>query len=85
MIRYDKRFWGIFTLYRWYGSAFPRALPFSLASALLAGLLEAFVSEETLSQWKNPYPYSTFAFIVGFMIVFRYVSLSLCHCSGAGA
>ena len=71
MIRYSKQFWGLCTLTRWYGSAFPRALPFSVASALLAGLLQAFISDELRPLWLHPYPYQSFAFIAGFMIVFR--------------
>lgn len=58
-------------LFKVYGSAFPRALPFSLLSALLAGLLRAYASEAVDSQLRHPYPYQAFAFIVGFMIVFR--------------
>jgi hypothetical protein len=75
MIRYDKHLWGIAALFRFYGSAFPRALPFSLASALAAALLKHFVPEKVSNEWQHPYPYSTFAFIVGFMVVFRHVSL----------
>lgn len=71
MIRYDKRFWGVCTLSRWYGSAFPRALPFSLVAAAAAGLLQHFWAERAADIWKHPYPFQTFAFIVGFMIVFR--------------
>ena len=62
---------GLLTLLRWYGSAFPRALPFSTFSALLAGLLQAFASAELRRLWLHPYPYQSFAFIAGFMIVFR--------------
>jgi len=72
MIRYSKRFWGALTLTRWYGSAFPRALPFSLVAAAAAGLLQHFWAERAADIWKHPYPFQTFAFIVGFMIVFRY-------------
>ena len=56
---------------RLYGSAFPRALPFSLFAGLLAGIIQAFGSKEFRQLWLHPYPYQSFAFIAGFMIVFR--------------
>lgn len=55
-----------------YGSAFPRALPFSLASAALAGFLASFFpTSTTWDLFKHPYPFQTFAFVAGFMVVFR--------------
>ena len=82
MIRYSKSYWGALTLVRWYGSAFPRALPFSLLSAAAAGLLRHFWASQASDLWLHPYPFQTFAFIVGFMIVFRRASLSLaCSCA----
>jgi hypothetical protein len=71
MIEYEKGFWGLRTLIRMYGSAFPRALPFSLSSSLLAIILAIFFQETLDGQFSNPFPYQTFTFIVGFMIVFR--------------
>lgn len=71
MIRYGKGWWGTGVLTRMYGSAFPRALPFSLLATLMAVLLSIFFQELLDDQFLNPYPYQTFAFIVGFMIVFR--------------
>ena len=71
MIRYSKQYWGVLTLARWYGSAFPRALPFSLLSAAIAGCLQAFYAEALRAEWTHPYPFQAFAFIAGFMIVFR--------------
>jgi hypothetical protein len=76
MIRYSKSYWGLCTLTRWYGSAFPRALPFSLSSGLLAGLLQGFWGDTLRGQWVHPYPYQSFAFIAGFMIVFRCAAAS---------
>jgi hypothetical protein len=74
MIRYNKQYWGLLTLTRWYGSAFLRALPFSLSSALLAALLRGFWAASLEAEWRHPYPYQAFAFIAGFMVVFRYGS-----------
>lgn len=72
MIRYSKKYWGLHVLFRWYGSAFPRALPFSLASAAIAGVLASFFpTSTTWDLFKHPYPFQTFAFIAGFMVVFR--------------
>eukprot|EP00892_Ulva_mutabilis_P004192 jgi/Ulvmu1/2144/UM129_0003.1 len=72
MIRYSKKYWGLHVLFRMYGSAFPRALPFSLSSAAIAGLLAAFFPTSTTWElFKHPYPFQTFAFVAGFMIVFR--------------
>jgi hypothetical protein len=76
MIRYSKQYWGLLTLSRWYGSAFLRALPFSMASSIFAGLLQAFWGDTLHTQWNHPYPYQAFAFIAGFMIVFRCASSS---------
>ena len=72
MIRYSKKYWGLHVLFRMYGSAFPRALPFSIASAALAGALAGFFPTSTSwDLFKHPYPFQTFAFVAGFMIVFR--------------
>lgn len=79
MIRYPKVYWGLGTLTYWYGSAIPRALPFSLAAGLLAALLEEFTSlgkhggdaPDGKRVFLHPYPFQAFAFIAGFMIVFR--------------
>lgn len=71
MIRYSKDLWGLLTVTRLYGSAFPRALPFSLFSGVLAGLIQSFANKDFRELWLHPYPYQSFAFIAGFMIVFR--------------
>jgi hypothetical protein len=72
MIRYSKQYWGLLTLTRWYGSAFPRALPFSIPAATLAALLRVFYTKHLEGAWIHPYPFQTFAFVAGFMLVFRY-------------
>lgn len=71
MIIYDKSFWGFGVLTRMYGSAFPRALPFSVCSCMLAGLLSYFWAKELDNEFIHPYPFQTFAFMAGFMVVFR--------------
>lgn len=79
MIRYSKKYWGLHVLFRMYGSAFPRALPFSLASAALAGFLAFFFpTSTTWDLFSHPYPFQTFAFIAGFMVVFRCALTTSC-------
>lgn len=82
MIRYSKEFWSVSSLFTWYGSAVPRALPFALCAALVAGLCAGFASDRLAGLWGHPYPYQMFAFIVGFLVVFRCVWPSrLCQAS----
>eukprot|EP00210_Caulerpa_lentillifera_P008077 g7712.t1 len=79
MIVYDKRHWGLPLLFRIYGSAFPRCLPFAILSGTITLVLELTVGKaanfedesEARSWWRHPYPFQTYAFIVGFMLVFR--------------
>ncbi|CAD7699638.1 unnamed protein product [Ostreobium quekettii] len=78
MILYSKNYWGLPLLWRIYGSAFPRTLPFALVSGVITLILEWTVAEDkdgvpstARRWWEHPYPYQTFAFIVGFMLVFR--------------
>lgn len=76
---YDKRHWGLPLLFRLYGSALPRCFPFALISGTLTLILELTVGKaanfedesEARTWWKHPYPFQTYAFIVGFMLVFR--------------
>jgi hypothetical protein len=70
MIIYDKSLWGIGLLVRIYGSAFPRTLP-SAFITILFSLLLIYFEADVESWWKHPYPYGTFSFAVGFIIVFR--------------
>eukprot|EP00210_Caulerpa_lentillifera_P008030 g7667.t1 len=81
MIVYHKRLWGLPLLCRFYGSALPRCLPLALMSGALTLVLELTAGEDANSHaptqseedpwWWHPYPFQTFAFIVGFMLVFR--------------
>lgn len=74
MIVYDKSWWGDAVLARMYGSAFPRALPYSLGACALAAALSFFFKKELDTQFVAPYPFQTFAFIVGSLVVFRCAS-----------
>ena len=76
MIRYDKGWWGLKTFGKMYGSAFPKALPFSLTASIFAGLLSYFFAKELDEAFIHPYPFQTFAFVAGFMVVFRCVLFS---------
>mmetsp|Transcript_12415 Transcript_12415/g.31747 ORF Transcript_12415/g.31747 Transcript_12415/m.31747 type:complete len:462 (-) Transcript_12415:1232-2617(-) len=73
MIIYSKAFWGIPALLgRWYGSPFPRVLPFAAASCGWSVFLFFFrESLEWPSAWGHPYPFQAFAYIVGFALIFR--------------
>jgi hypothetical protein len=71
MIRYDKGWWGIKVLARMYGSAFPKALPLSILASLIAGFSHYFFFDALDGTFSHPYPFAIFAFIVGFMVVFR--------------
>ncbi|KAK9805550.1 hypothetical protein WJX72_004682 [[Myrmecia] bisecta] len=71
MITYSKLAWGLHLLLRFYGSAFPRALIFSGISVAITAVLFVCKHDELRSDWLHPYPYQIFAFIVGFVIVFR--------------
>lgn len=59
---------------RMYGSPFPRALPYSLGACGIAAVLSIFFKEEVDTQFVAPYPFQTFAFIVGSLVVFRCVT-----------
>ncbi|KAL3134602.1 hypothetical protein ABBQ38_006433 [Trebouxia sp. C0009 RCD-2024] len=71
MITYCKTAWGLHLLLRWSGSAFPRTLIFSGASTAIAAALYATKRPEVDADWRHPYPFQAFAFIVGFTVVFR--------------
>lgn len=77
MITYSKTSWGLHLLLRVYGSAFPRSLPFSAISTGICAALYVAKKEQVYDDWRHPYPYQAFAFIVGFIVVFRYVALSV--------
>ena len=71
MIRYSKSAWDLGTLLQWHGSAAPRALPFSIVAAVLAALVQVFAPRVLERLWISPHPMNAFAFVAGFMIVFR--------------
>ena len=63
MIRYDKGWWGLKTFGKMYGSAFPKALMFSLSASALAGVLSYFFSKELDEAFIHPYPFQTLSLI----------------------
>ena len=72
MITYNKIAWGLPLLFRMYGSAFPRSFP---PAAISAGITVAFYlafrpADE--AWWRHPYPYQVFAYVVGFIVIFRW-------------
>lgn len=86
MITYSKDYWGYGSVTRLYGSAIPRSLPAAVLSTAIALLFEFFGEQGTMNEWfsrfddeisgparnPTPYPFQVFAFVVGFMLVFRY-------------
>lgn len=71
MITYSKTTWGLHLLLRVYGSAFPRSLIFSVISTSITVALYLTKERQLYDDWRHPYPYHIFAFIVGFIVVFR--------------
>ncbi|KAL0045047.1 hypothetical protein WJX82_006316 [Trebouxia sp. C0006] len=71
MITYSKTTWGLHLLLRMYGSAFPRSLIFSIISTSITVALYLTKERQLYDDWRHPYPYHIFAFIVGFIVVFR--------------
>ncbi len=71
MITYSKTTWGLHLLLRVYGSAFPRSLIFSIISSSITVALYLTKERQLYDDWRHPYPYHIFAFIVGFIVVFR--------------
>ena len=72
MSTYTQELAGLHLVLRLYGSAVPRAAPFAALSAGLAALLHFYPGAEYFEAlWRHPYPYQLFAFIVGFILVFR--------------
>lgn len=72
MIIYSKKFYGVHLLFRLYGSALPRVLPFSCLSAGLTALLYFYPGRDYFEEvWGHPYIYYNLSFIVGFVLVFR--------------
>ncbi|CAI6004690.1 unnamed protein product [Closterium sp. NIES-65] len=72
MINYEKRFGAFNLLLRFYGSQWPRATLLALPSAILAGLLSAFIFvDKTQHLFLHPYPYAVFSGVVAFILIFR--------------
>ncbi|CAI5462690.1 unnamed protein product, partial [Closterium sp. Yama58-4] len=72
MIQYEKRFGAFNLLLRFYGSQWPRATLLALPSAILAGLLSAFIFvDKTQHLFLHPYPYAVFSGVVAFILIFR--------------
>lgn len=71
MITYDKGFGGNRVLFRVYGSAFPRAMPYACLSAAIAATVSALFDTTKWQLFRNSYPLQLFFFIVGFMVIFR--------------
>jgi len=72
MIPYSKQWWGVHLLFRIYGSALPRTLPFVLLSGSLSVFFFYIPSKSYwTSLFLHPYPYQLLAFIIGFILVFR--------------
>ena len=70
MIVYNKDWWGLPLLCRLYGSAMTRTLPFAIIS-MLGTIWIQLDTTDYFPGWRHPYPYTLFAFIVGFAVVFR--------------
>ncbi|GJP44410.1 hypothetical protein CLOM_g3820 [Closterium sp. NIES-68] len=72
MINYEKRFGAFNLLLRFYGSQWPRATLLALPSAILAGLLSAYVFvDKSQHLFLHPYPYAVFSGVVAFILIFR--------------
>ena len=71
MLRYSKNFWGLSTLLAWYGSAFPRTLPFSLVASAIAVAVSMLWKEKFRILWIQPHPFQVFALVTGLMLVLR--------------
>ena len=73
MIHYPKRYWGLPLAFRWFGSPFPRTIPFAVLSVGITTLLQL------ADDWKrtivdafgHPYPFQVYAFVIGFLVVLR--------------
>eukprot|EP00850_Spirogloea_muscicola_P012826 SM000084S23162 [mRNA] locus=s84:394118:397141:+ [translate_table: standard] len=72
MIIYKKGFGAINLLFRVYGSAWPRALVLAVPSAVAAGFIKAYSNDHNQHHYfLHPYPYSVFASMLAFLIIFR--------------
>lgn len=71
MITYNKIGWGLPLLFRMYGSSFPRSFPPAAVSAGITALFYLTIQQNDQNWWRHPYPYQVFAYIVGFIVIFR--------------
>ena len=73
MLTYDKAFWGLLLIFRIEGSPFPRTLPFALLSLTITILLHTVdtARQHLKAGLDHHYPYQTFAFVLGFLVVLR--------------
>lgn len=76
MIKYTKGCGGLFILLRWTGTSWPHGIVPGLISAGISLALSNVESWDDIISDKtrfidNPYPYQLFAYLVGFVLVFR--------------
>merc|ERR1712166_539755 len=71
MIIYSKHLWGFPLLCRSYGSTLPRAFPFAVFSSVLTWIVEEYANDQTRLWFDHPYPYQMYAWVVGFVLIFR--------------
>ena len=72
MLLYPHSFAGLPLLYQVAGSAVPRAVVPALMSMALTLIIEETLSQDFLNHiFAHPYPYTVFANLVGFTLVFR--------------
>lgn len=71
MLYYTKNCWSLSTLLAWYGSAFPRTLPFSLLASGIAVAVSMLWKDKFRILWVQPHPFQIFALVTGFMLVLR--------------
>ena len=71
MIIYSKHLWGFPLLCRAYGSTLPRAFPFAVFSSVLTWIVEEYANDQTRLWLDHPYPYQMYAWVVGFVLIFR--------------
>eukprot|EP00892_Ulva_mutabilis_P005507 jgi/Ulvmu1/3328/UM155_0011.1 len=71
MIRYHRSCLGLSSLWRWYGSAFPRSLPLALTATVLAVCLSIYFEDDLRSAWPGVGVYLGFLLVVGFALLLR--------------
>mmetsp|Transcript_71805 Transcript_71805/g.162949 ORF Transcript_71805/g.162949 Transcript_71805/m.162949 type:complete len:415 (+) Transcript_71805:148-1392(+) len=76
MLTYQKGYGGFFVLLRFAGTSWPHGVVPGLLAASISLVLSLVKDADTLISDKNlfirnPYPYQLFAYLVGFILVFR--------------